>query len=422
MERLATTPFGGAPLRAQTFALQTRVARRQEALKAGEGGNDNGTADKWQLIRALTEAREVYALSDRSITVLEALTSFHPERTLNGAEPIIVFPSNAELSMRTRGMSPATLRRHIAFLVEAGFVLRRDSPNGKRFCRRDDHGQMEDAFGFDLAPLALAAADIHAAAERVRAIRRVIDRLRAEVTLHLRDISKLISSGLEEGRAGDWMGYTAALASLSGRVRRNADQESLEARREGLMCLRAEVENAYPNSLTEQEMSANDSDSERHIQNSNTDQYFEESGKELKNGAKPEVETETEVGVRRAPEVKTAEADTGTGRTNGLSLKRFLALCPEIANYAKHGIRTWRDAMETAELVRSMLGVSPDAWAKAKTSMGDTAAAVTIAFILERAEGIRSPGGYLRDLTRKAESGQFSISPMLKALANTRTE
>src|SRR5215217_2874929 len=100
MDRLATTPFGGAPFRAQTFALQNRVARRQEALKAGEGGNDSGRADKWQLIRALTEAREVYGLSDRSITVLDALTSFHPERTLNGAEPIIVFPSNAELSIR----------------------------------------------------------------------------------------------------------------------------------------------------------------------------------------------------------------------------------------------------------------------------------------------------------------------------------
>ena len=419
MERLATTPFGGAPFRPQTFALQTRVARRQEALKAGEGGNDTGTADKWQLIRALTEAREVFGLSDRSITVLEALASFHPERTLDGAQPIIVFPSNVELSIRTRGMSPATLRRHIAFLVEAGLVLRRDSPNGKRFCRRDDHGQLEDAFGFDLAPLALAAADIHATAERVRAEQRIIGRLRAEVTLHLRDISKLIATALEEGRAGDWMGFAEMLAGLSGRVRRNADQASLETRRDGLLRLRAEVENTYLNSLSEQEMSANDSESERHIQNSNTDPHFEKNGQEVNKRAKSEDGAVAEAGMR-APEVKTADGRGADSRMGGLGLKRFLCLCPEIANYAKNGIRGWRDVMETAELVRSMLGVSPDAWMKAKAAMGETAAAVTMAFILERAEAIRSPGGYLRDLTRKAETGQFSVTPMLKALANAK--
>ncbi len=415
MERLATTPFGGAPFRAQTFALQNRVEQRQQALKAGEGGNDGGTADKWQLIRALTEARAVYGLSDRSIAVLEALTSFHPERTLNGADAIIVFPSNAELSIRTRGMSPATLRRHIAFLIEAGLLLRRDSPNGKRFCRRDDRGQLEDAFGFDLAPLALASAGIHATAERVRAEQRVIDRLRAEVTLHLRDISKLIAAAMDESRAGDWMAHAEALASLSGRVARNADRQSLETRRDGLIRLRAEVENAYLNALSEQEMSANDSDSERHIQNSNTDLYFEKNGKENNEGAKSGDGTEAGEGRRRAPEVKAAGA-------GGLSLKRFLTLCPEIANYARNGIRGWPDVMETAELVRSMLGVSPDAWAKAKRAMGETAAAVTIAFILERAENIRSPGGYLRDLTRKAETGQFSIQPMLKALASAGSQ
>ena len=55
-------------------------------------------------------------------------------------------------------MAPATIRRHIVALVEAGMIFRRDSANGKRFCRRDDRGVMEEAFGFDLAPLALCRA------------------------------------------------------------------------------------------------------------------------------------------------------------------------------------------------------------------------------------------------------------------------
>ncbi len=398
MERLATTPFGGARMRADIFSRQTAVARRQDALRAGEGGNDNGTAEKWPLLRALTEARAAYGLSDRTIAVLEALLSFHGERTLDGSAPVIVFPSNAELSMRTRGMSPATLRRHIALLVDAGLVFRRDSPNGKRFCRRDDHGQVEDAFGFDLAPLALAASGIHAQADIARARQRTIDRLRAEITLHLRDVAKLIEAAITESRCGDWADYALRLAELSGRVKRNADEASLVCRRDGLLKLRLETEEAYLNSLSEQEMSANYLDSERHIHNSNTEPPFEPDGKEIKQSKADE--------TKRAPNVKSV----------GISLKKFLGCCPQIADYAKNGIHSWRDVVDTTALVRSMLGVSPDAWKQACAAMGDIAAAVTLAAILERAADIRSPGGYLRDLTRKAEAGRFSLQPMLKAL------
>jgi replication initiation protein RepC len=63
-----------------------------------------------------------------------------------------------------------------------------------------------------------------------------------------------------------------------------------------------------------------------------------------------------------------------------------------------------------------MLGVSPDAWAKARKAMGEQAAAIVVAVMLERVDEIRSPGGYLRDLTRKAERSAFSVFPMLQAL------
>ena len=182
-ERLATTPFGGAQFSARNFTLRAEVERRQVALRAGEGGNQTGRAEKWQLIRALTEAREAYGLSDRSISVLEALTSFHQERELDGRAPIIVFPSNAELAIRSRGMSPATLRRHLAALVDTGLIFRRDSANGKRFCRRDDKGQVENAFGFDLAPLALRAEEIFSRAEAARELAKKIARVRSEITL-----------------------------------------------------------------------------------------------------------------------------------------------------------------------------------------------------------------------------------------------
>lgn len=402
MERIVTTPFGGGRVNARIFANQAKTAKRQEKLRAGEGGNDSGRADKWQLLRAVTEARRTLGLGDRTICVLEALVSFNNDRELDGSAPIIVFPSNRELSVRARGMAPATIRRHLAVLVEAGLVIRRDSANGKRYCLRDERGLVEEAFGFDLAPLALRAGEIHAAAEAARQEERAARTLRSEVTLHQRDISRIVACALEEARAGDWLSMAERLAAISGRLGRNAGLDALEARRTELLRLRAEVENAYLSSLSEEEMSANDLQTERHIQNSNTDQSFEINGNEHNTaGARSTMEA--------PPERKMA-----------VSLDRLRRLCPQIADYARDGIRNWSDLVKTADLVRSMLGVSPDAWRKAKAAMGEQAAAVVIAVMLERAETIRSPGGYLRDLTTKAEKSAFSVYPMLQALERTR--
>lgn len=403
MEHIATTPFGGGRMSARLFMRQREAAERQEKLRAGEGGNDSGRADKWQLMRALTEARQVYGIGDRTISVLEALVSFTTVRELDGTAPIIVFPSNRELSVRARGMAPATIRRHLAALVEAGMIFRRDSANGKRYCRRDDRGVMEDAFGFDLAPLALRANEIFEAAERARAEDRAFRALRSEVTLHQRDIAKIIACALEEGRAGDWLAYSDRLAALVAGLGRRMPPDLLARRRDEMQRLRAEVENAYLSSLSDQEMSANDLHSEQHIQNSNTDQTSEINGRErYKDGAAdPD---------RRAPEQKMA-----------ISLDRLMRLCPQIADYTKDGIRSWADLLAAAELARSMLGVSPDAWRKARAAMGEQAAAVVIAAMLERGEAIRSPGGYLRDLTDKADRSAFSIYPMLQALERARS-
>ena len=88
--------------------------------------------------------------------------------------------------------------------------------------------------------------------------------------------------------------------------------------------------------------------------------------------------------------------------------------------YAKGGISNWRDFEATAAVVRSMLGISPSAWEEAQSVMGDVQAAVVVAAILQRADAINSAGGYLRDLTRKAEAGEFSLGPMLMTLIGSR--
>ena len=98
----------------------------------------------------------------------------------------------------------------------------------------------------------------------------------------------------------------------------------------------------------------------------------------------------------------------------------MLRACPDIADYARDGISGWDELIETANLVRGALGVSPDAWNQACEVLGRIDAAIVVAAILQRSDQITSAGGYLRALTEKARAGAFSVGPVLMALLRAR--
>jgi hypothetical protein len=97
-------------------------------------------------------------------------------------------------------------------------------------------------------------------------------------------------------------------------------------------------------------------------------------------------------------------------------LGMVLEACPEILDYAKGEISNWRDFVAAAAVIRSMLGISPSAWDEAQSVMGERQAAPAVAAILPRGAAIASARGYLRDLPRKPEAGEFSTGPTLMAL------
>jgi replication initiation protein RepC len=100
-----------------------------------------------------------------------------------------------------------------------------------------------------------------------------------------------------------------------------------------------------------------------------------------------------------------------------ITLDLVLRACPQIVDYAPAGaVRNWRDLVTAASVVRNMLEVSTTAYTKACTTMGIKTTAIVMACILERATSINSPGGYLRDLTRRCERRQFVPNHMLMAV------
>ncbi|WP_400770722.1 plasmid replication protein RepC [Methylosinus sporium] len=428
MQTRPTTPFGRRPLSLAMVASQTAT----ENFAAKPGASET-VVHKWRLFRALTEAKEPLGVTERALSVLHALLSFHQETALSLPEVdsmsaeagsagggIVVFPSNKELSIRAHGMAPATLRRHLACLVDAGLIIRRDSPNGKRFARKGQGGAIEDAFGFDLAPLVARSSEIENLAEEVRAENRAIALLREKITLTRRDIVKMIETALEEGVSGDWDEAHQRYATLSGRYGRGLSRADLEALAGELAALAAETHKSLETHIKAQNMSGNESQTERHIQNQTTN--FSDLEPSLQEGrAQPSQPNLEEPGgaIDRAPETSPDRPRTVDPKPTlrAYPLGMVLEACPDIVDYGPSGeISSWRDLAAAAATVRSALGVSPDAWSQALDVLGEHDASIVIAAILQRGDEIKSAGGYLRVLTEKARAGEFSLGPVLMAL------
>lgn len=421
-EAAVTTPFGR---RSMTLAMVASQIIEPE---------DGKTIDKWKLYRALCEARVRLGVTDRALALLNALLTFYPKADLSNAHGLVVFPSNAQLSARAHGMAEQTIRRHLAVLVDAGLISRKDSANGKRYARRDGEGMIDAAFGFSLAPLLARADEIEAMAAAAIAERVAFQRLKEQLTICRRDVAKLIAMAIEEGAAGDWSTHHARFRSIVERFPRTPTAMQVAACLDEMELLRDGIVNILEMQIKTPNPSGNDLQTERHIQNSKPESIPEsEPCFEKKQGENSESDPQPfgksdrvqqiakGVGEERQPvAVGSAREAAAPITIRPFPLGMVLRACPQIADYGPNGgIGSWRDLMAAAVVVRSFLGVSPSAYQDACETMGPENAAAVIAYILERGGHINSAGGYLRDLTRRTSRGEFSLGPLLMSLLKT---
>jgi replication initiation protein RepC len=458
---IPTTSFGRRPVSLSQIANQMKVQRAIDAADK-PGSNAPAAINKWHLFRTLTEIRERLGVSDRALSVLNALLSFHQETALTLPKPLnaasagdddaeshdmlaasegeggscdlVVFPSNRSLAQRAHGMAGTTLWRHLTALVEAGLILRRDSPNGKRYARRSATGAgFSDAFGFDLTPLITRAAEFEALAEELRVLQRRRRVLKERISLHRRDVGKLIACGLDEGLQGDWEGYRQRYMGLMTPLRRlkhDGDVTALEAE---LARLRSDVTKALESHVNAQNLQSNALQNAMHQSNSKpqSPNDFEPASKEV--GGEPDASASEDNSDLDAIETKT------------YPLGMVMEACPDVREFAPAGhVKTWSDFMAAAGVIRPMIGISPDAWREAQQALGKAEAHVVVAIILQRSihsseaqtrsgstpgstavtvngsPAILSAGGYLRALTDKARAGEFALGPVLMALIGQR--
>ena len=382
-----------------------RVIERPEASVPARPVN------KWELLRELSKAQAAFGVSERDLTVLQGLLSFFPDDALGGNAEMVVFPSNKAICERLNGMPCSTMRRHLARLVEAGLLQRRDSPNGKRYVRK--HGEDRVAFGFDLSPLYCQSEEIARAAEAVREAEERVRRLREVVSLMRRDLAALAEFGDEiQPGLGLWDQLRDKAALTARALRRKLSIEDLAAYRADLGALLDQARNIIDGPETE-EMNTNDAHSERHHHNSNKESIDLEPALEKSGAAAgvPDVDT-------NEPVADVDEQDTR--HLPKIPLHLVIAACPSLKTFYQGEVRHWHQLFDAACHVRPAMGISASAWEEAQRFMGPEQASIVVAAMLERFADIRSPGGYLRALTAKAAAGEFSCGPMVMALIGRR--
>ncbi len=402
------THFVATPFGRRTMSLGM-IASQAAARDMPEGAS----ANKWQVFQHIREARDLVGATDRALAILNALLSFHPETELAGNGELVVWPSNEQLMARANGMPATTLRRHIAILVDSGLIIRRDSPNGKRFARKGRGGEIEQAYGFDLSPIVARATEFRDLAETVQAEKKALRVARERLTLLRRDIVKMIDTGIEEKVPGNWGRVLLAYQEIIARLPRSAGRPVVEAVADDLHMLWTEIREALETFTKTQNPDANESHSGRHIQNS-----------------KPDSNTESENGSGKIEEASGSVAEADNIRSlpkRDLPLAIVLDACPAIRDLGSAGsgggaIRHWRDFLAAAELARPMLGISASAWRESREVLGEQQAAITLAAIYERSDQINNAGGYLRSLTERARAGQFSTWPMVMALLRAKMQ
>ena len=371
--------------------------------------------DRWSILSQLVIARDAFGLTDRDIAVLRALISCLPK---NDPTSTFVFASNRTLSARAEGMHERTLRRHLANLVNSGLVTKQNSPNLKRYVRRDRSGAIVRAFGFDLSVLWARSDDICTMAAQATDEATEVELLREELSL-IRQ--KILAS---DSATTEIQGIAEGIRKA---CRRKLSANDLQAIISNLVEMLPCLSKPQTTPADAPIVSASDSQNVRHQQSSIKDIFESEALGECADPERPnnlgcrEAKNIEESGRllhqhRSNPAASVRSSEPGSMAANAPALPLVMEACPESLSFAIDPVRTWSDLIRFSDILAPMVRIGRDLLEEARRSMGAVEAAVTVMCIVQMGSKVRSPGAYLRSLSNKATLGTFSTNAMVRAL------
>ena len=388
-------------------------------------GLPDGVSQHGQVLAALKAAAPSLGLSPRLVHAIDWLFRFTMAQDWSGEGRPIVWPS-ASMQQESLGLSPTQVKGINRALIERGLIAMRDSPNGKRYGKRDAKGRIVEAYGFDLSPIAARFGEFQQLAAEAKAERAAMGRLRRRATIARNGIAQILETVAEYGfDADNWQTLrreTRDLAQALRKVECSGEMAlgvaSLERRQ---LAARERLENLLV-TVTPDIPEAVDSDplgpeNRPHQYSYNLNPYPQEDtvmASEQGSSGEGEVTAPRQPFVGREP--------TARGRVLKLQPDELVRLVPQLKGYLQVSDPTWPALVEAAAFLRSDLDVSKALWGEACLVMGREQAAVAIAIVATKnpAHFRTTAAGYFHGMVAKAKTGELNLDRTIWGMRRAR--
>jgi replication initiation protein RepC len=338
----------------------------------------------------------------------------------------IVWPSAREQG-EALGLSPSGVKFLNRRLLELGLIIAKDSPTGARWGRRNHNGQIIEAFGFDLSPMAHRFDEFASVRDAGRADDAVRAQLRRRKTVAIKSIGQLVRTAAERQcdtpelyqlAEGIWIITEGFEPSADRRtLMRIVDElEALQSRVFALYQILVEqaVSKPSPQSRTSgmEEADSNPTTPVSELPNNN----YKQTKYPMDSNSSETSSSEFE-GHRDSP----APKQEGRGRevpVPTVKPKEVVALAPAIGLYLSEDLdradmpRAIMGVIRAAEAFAfNELAVSKSLWAEAQRTMGVWPAALAIMVVASKDPNYfsRTPAHYFAGMVEKAKQGTLRL-------------
>jgi replication initiation protein RepC len=412
----------GAPRRGSSYA-PTGFRRLTPGLikvdRVAEGftGLPDGVTVYGQLLAAFKAAAPRLGLAPRLVYAIDWLFRFtQPQDWQREARPI-VWPS-ALLQQEALGVCESQAKRLNRSLIELGLITMKDSPNGKRYGRRDAQGRIVEAYGFDLSPLAARYQEFVRLAEEGRAEREAMGRLRRRATIARKGIVQILETARDHNLSDEeWSTLERDMRTIVEKVGHAERPNVMEAGVVNLERRQNEARNRLEILLKEVKKPLLPSENAPHQYTYNPTLNPEQ---DTVITSKTSSET-PDIPVPPSATLKTSKQPE-KGTVHGIRPDELVRLAPRLKTYLCHPNPTWPEIIDAADWLRYDLDISKPLWGDACLIMGRDLAAITLAIVStkDREYFRTTPAGYFHGMLQKAKAGELHLERSVWALRQAK--
>ena len=408
----------GAPRRGSAygptgFRRLTPGLIKVDRVAEGFAGLPDSVTVPGQLLAAFKAAAPRLGLAPRLVHSVDWLFRFtQPQDWERGGRPI-VWPS-ALLQQEALGVSETQAKRLNRHLIELGLVTMKDSPNGKRYGRRDARGRIVEAYGFDLSPIAARYQEFVQLAEEGRAEREVMGRLRRRATIARKGIVQILETARDYNLRGEeWPMLEREARAIVWELKRAERPDDLEVGVVSLERWQHEARSRLEMLLKDVNKAPSQPENAPHQYTYKPPPYPEQD---------TVIASRTSSEAQEAPVPLSATSEVPKrpekGSVHGIHPDELIKLAPRLKPYLRRPNPTWSEIIDAADWLRHDLDVSKPLWGEACLTMGRDLAAVALAIVsTKEPEHFRTtPGGYFRGMVQKANAGELHLERTVWAM------